>query len=127
MKIKIFSLFIIINILSAAWLCNSCFAGEPTAEREYIARLMKGGADKEERVNVNYKDLEIGEGDYFRVSFLDIDNSVLLEYDIELSVNEPAQSRALFIPGTIQGLEYVYIEYFGSGCSATGIKLPLKN
>ena len=125
MKNKIFCLLVAVNVMFLILSCNFCFAAEPTVEREYIARRIKGVDSEEERICVDYKNLWLEKGDYLRVLFFDGTNSKLGEYSMDLSVNAPIQNEMSFASDILSKTEYIYIEIIGSDCYNTGITLPI--
>ena len=122
MKTKLISII----VAFALFPCNLCFAAEPTVMREYITRKSGGERSEEERLSVDYKDLWMEQGDYLVVSFLDGTDSVLEEYELELSVNDLLENELSISPESLAGVRYVKIELIGSGSDYSIIKLPFE-
>lgn len=103
-----------------------CLAAEPAVTREYISRKIGGVKSEEEKLCVDYGNLRIEHGDFLRISFLDESDSVIEEYETEVSFDSLLQNEMFFKSHTLEGTEYIEIEFIGSGYESGVIKLPFK-
>ena len=126
MKTKIISTLIIISFVFTLLPCGVCFGADPGVTREYISRKAEGVKSEEERVSVDYTDLRIKSGDYLRISFLDANDSVLYEYETDLTGNEFLEDGMFFNTQRLPGTEFIKIEFISQDEIINGIKVPLK-
>ena len=105
---------------------GTAFAQSPEITREYIARNIGGVESYEETLTADYGTLQIAEGDFIRVSFLNSEDSVLDEYDIEIDIYDLSGVNLSLDPETLYGTEYIEITVFGANNVNNGVKLPFK-
>lgn len=124
MKTKILALIAIVVILIS--MGTVCFAQSSEITREYIARNIGGVESHEEKVTVDYKNLQITDDDYVKISFLDGDGLALDEYYMDLDIEDLSGLNISLNPETLAGTEYIEITIFGSNNVNNGVKLPFK-
>ena len=122
MKTKLISLI----VAFALFPFNLCYAAEPMVMREYITRKSGGERSEEERLSVDYKNLQMEQGDYLIVSFLDGNDSLIEELEMELSVYDLLKNERFFDTSVLSGAKFIKIELISSGSGYSVVKLPLE-
>ncbi len=126
MKTKFLGIVILLVTLLTLTSAGVCFAQTPEITREYIARNIKGVESHEENLTAFYGNMQVKEGDFINVKFLDSEDSVLDEYDIEIDIYNLSGLNFSLSPEALEGTEYIKITIYGYNSVNNGVKLPFK-
>ena len=126
MKTKFLGIVILLVTLLTLTSAGECFAQTPEITREYIARNIRGVESHEEKVSAFYGNMQVKEGDFINVKFLDNEDSVLDEYDIDIDIYDLSGLNFSLDPETLAGTEYIEITVYGYNSVNNGVKLPFK-
>ena len=126
MKTKFLGIVISLVTLFTVTGANVCLAQTPEITREYIARNIKGVESHEENLTAFYGNMQVKEGDFINVKFLDNEDSVLDEYDIEIDIYNLSGLNFSLSPEALAGTEYIKITIYGYNSVNNGVKLPFK-
>ena len=124
MKIKLTALITSVVIIFS--MGTVCFAQSPEITREYIARNIGGVESHEEKVTADYKNLQVADGDYVKISFLDGDGLALDECYIDIDIYDLSGLNISLDSETLAGTEYIEITIYGYNSVNNGVKLPFK-
>ena len=102
------------------------FAAEPTVTREYISKRKGEVRTEEEKLNVDYMDLSMKQRGYLKISFINNENVIIEEYEMEIFSDDLLQNEMNLKSKSLQGTEYIKMEIISPGYEHTCIKLPLK-
>ena len=126
MKTKFLLTVLSLTIIFSIACANLCFAQIPEITREYIVKKEQDVRTREEKVTADYKGIQVTDGDYLKVTFLDGEDSVLAEYDINLDIYELSGLNLSLNYDELYGAEYIVLTICGSDYVDNGVKLPFK-
>ncbi len=118
--------FIIASLIFTIFSYGKCFAAEPTVAREYITRKKGEVRTEEEKLNIEYTDLSMKQKGYLKISFINNENVIIEEYEMEIFLDDLLQNEMNLKSDALQGTVYIKMEIISPGYEHTYIKLPLK-
>ena len=126
MKTKFVFMLVITSLVFSLMPSGLCLASEPDVTREYISRKVNGQKSKEEKLVVNYENLQISREVYLRITFFNNRNIELDSYEFSLSVNDLFENKLSLDAKLLEGVKYVEIDLRGPDYVYDGIKLPFE-
>lgn len=118
--------FIIASLIFTIFSYGKYFAAEPTVTREYITRKKGEVRTEEEKLNIEYTDLSMKQKGYLKISFINNENVIIEEYEMEIFLDDLLQNEMNLKSDALQGTVYIKMEIISPGYEHTYIKLPLK-
>ena len=126
MKTKILILMSIVSLMLTILPCNLSYAQKPEITRQYISRKIGGENSTEEKVKVDYTNLQIKKGVTLRVSFLNANNAKIGEYLVDISSDALIQNKLFIDSERFKGTKNIEIEITGSNAEFDRIKFPFQ-
>ena len=110
MKTKFVFMLVIASLVFSLMPSGLCHASEPDVTREYISRKVNGQKSKEEKLVVNYENLQMSKEVYVRITFFNGRNIELDSYEFSLSVNDLFENKLSLDSEALVGTKYIEID-----------------